>query len=238
MSYFLTNQKILPGQVAELSDEEAVHILLSRRIKKGESFNLQGAGEERFVVEILKAERKSLTVKVLKKIQTPPEPEVKITLFQSVVSEKALDFIFQKSTELMAHKIILFNSQNTATKITPEVFKKKYERWNKILWEAAKQSDRVCPPTLEYLKALDDVILSAGNFEQIYLCDIAGGKLNVRGKMPDVAIIIGPEGGFTQKEVNQIQSLPSCKTLSLGPIFLRSETSALASLSIISYLNN
>ncbi len=234
MSYFLTNQTLKQGSVIELAGEEARHILLARRMKKGERFNLQGKDEKRYLVDIVDIDRYSLKLKVINEIETPPEPKVKITLFQSYVNEKALDFIFQKSTELGAHKIVLFNSQNTATKLTEEIFKKKYERWNKILWEAAKQSDRIHPPGLEYLRSVDDVIKSSKEYGQLFLCDIDGEKLKFNTQnLKSVALVIGPEGGLTPQEIEKFKSLPNCVPITLGPILLRAETAALASLAII-----
>jgi 16S rRNA (uracil1498-N3)-methyltransferase len=250
VSYFLTDQKLAEGASVELSGDEARHILLARRMKKGEKFNLQGKDEKRYLVNIIEIERNSLKVKVISEIKTPPEQKVKITLFQSFVNEKALDFIFQKSTELGAHKIILFNSQNTATKLAEELFKKKHDRWQKILWEAAKQSDRVHPPGLEYLKSVDDVIKSSKEYGQLFLCDIAGQSpknlvnldqsFSARGGSASggksYGIIVGPEGGFTAEEVEGFKILPNCVPITLGPILLRAETATLASLSIISNL--
>jgi 16S rRNA (uracil1498-N3)-methyltransferase len=106
MSYFLTDQKLLKGSVIELSGEEARHILLARRMKKGENFALQGKNQERYKAEIIEIERNSLKLKIIDSVSTPPEPKAKITVLQSYVNEKALDFVFQKSTELGAHKII------------------------------------------------------------------------------------------------------------------------------------
>jgi 16S rRNA (uracil1498-N3)-methyltransferase len=236
MSYFLTDQILSLNSVIELTGEEARHILLARRMKKSERFNLQGKDEKRYKVEIKEIDKNRLKLEIVESLKTPPEPQVKIILFQSFVNEKALDFILQKSTELGAHKIILFNSQNTATKLTQDVFKKKQERWNKILWEAAKQSDRVHPPELEYLKSLDDVISSASDYEQLYLCDIEGNKLSAAKKISSAAILIGPEGGFTKEEVEKIKRLSNCQSITLGPVVLRAETASLASLAIIQSL--
>ncbi len=238
MSYFLTDKKLSVNQILELSGEEARHVLLARRMKKGERFNLQGKNEERYKVEIKEIGRNELKLEVVEKVKTPAEPEVKITLFQSYVNEKALDFIFQKSTELGAYKIVLFNSQNTATKLSADQFASKSVRWNKILWEAAKQSDRIHPPGLEYLKSLEDVKKMAKDFEKVFLCDIGGMKLSVFDKITSAAIIIGPEGGLTTAEVDNLKSIHSCQLITLGPILLRAETASLASLSIIQNILN
>jgi len=240
MSYFLSSQVLSLNSEVEIQGEEARHILLARRMKKGEGFNLQGPDENRYKVEIIDINRNNLKLKVVESVLAPVEPKVKIILFQSYVNEKALDFIFQKGTELGAFKIVLFNSQNTATKLSKEGFLKKQERWNKILWEAAKQSDRIRPPTLEFLENLDNIVSSAKELDKVLLCEIAGEPVKNLGNLDQsfksCAIIIGPEGGLTQEEIAKIIKLPNSALVSLGPILLRAETAALAALSIVKNL--
>jgi len=168
-----------------------------------------------------------------KEILPPKEPDLKITLFQSVVSEKALDFIFQKGTELGVSKIILFNSQNTAVKLSGDKFKSKQERWNKILIESAKQCERGVWPELEFLLDVDQVLSSAKIFDKVFLADISGQPINHFNRDQSwsiLSIIIGPEGGFTQEELSKFKSLSNAEVVSLGPILLRAETASLASL--------
>lgn len=241
MSYFLSSQILNLNSEVSLQGEEARHILLARRMKKGESFNLQGVDEKRYRVEIIDINKNSLKLKVIESLSVPAEPALKITLFQSYVSEKALDFIFQKGTELGAFKIVLFNSQNTAAKLSKESFVKKQERWNKILWEAAKQSDRVHPPVLEFIDSLDSVLKIFPSFDKVFLFDVSGDNLklkisNLKLLTNEVGLVIGPEGGFVQEEIEKITKLPNSTLISLGPILLRAETAALASLSIVKNL--
>lgn len=242
MSYFLTSHKLNTGENAELTGEEAGHVLLSRRMKKGEEFNLQDREENRYKVEITEAHKNTLKVKVKEKINVPEEPRLCITLFQSYVNEKALDFILQKSTELGAVKIVLFNSQNTAVKLKKEVFEKKKERWQKILWEAAKQSDRIRPPSLEFMKDIDTVKPNLSlNYDKNLLCDASGHALGSLAQsfkqFKSCSIIIGPEGGFTNEEVSGLKSVSNLSLVSLGPVLLRAETAAIASLAIVRNLS-
>ncbi len=230
MSYFLSNQNLELGKQVSLDGEEARHILLSRRIKAGENVVLQGVDEKRFFCDVVVVLKNRLDVLPKREVVIPQEPEVKITLFQAFVAEQALDFILQKSTELGAAKIVLFNSINTATKLTKDRWDKKQARWQKILWESAKQSDRAHPPELEYA---DDVNEKIKELDKVFLCDPSGEKLNVKGQMLNVGLVIGPEGGFTPEEINEFKSLPNVTPISLGPILLRAETAALASLAIL-----
>lgn len=195
---------------------------------------MQGSDERRFVAEVAACGRKDLTVEVLNEISVPPEPKINITLLQAVANEKALDFILQKGTELGAYKIILFNVANTAAKLFRDQYLKKRERWNKILWEAAKQSDRVHPPKLELA---DDIQVSLLEYEKIILLDPQGERfcslVNQFQSWQSYAIVTGPEGGFTPQEVEKFKSLPNCTSVSLGPVLLRAETAALAGLAVL-----
>jgi 16S rRNA (uracil1498-N3)-methyltransferase len=236
MSYFLSRKNLTLHKEIEVEGEEAGHILLARRVKVGEKINLQGPNGKRFVSEVVKLNKKSLTVKALEETVVPQEPKVSVTLFQSFVSEKALDFIFQKGTELGLSKIVLFNSVNTATKVTKEMFNKKLERWNKILWEAAKQCDRGVIPEITFLQGLDDVMSLAKSFDKVLVMDILGQKLNVKGQILNAALVVGPEGGFTRSEVDQMKTLVNHQLVSFGSRMLRAETAALAALAVCSNL--
>jgi 16S rRNA (uracil1498-N3)-methyltransferase len=234
MPYFLSDKNLTLNQQVEISGEEARHILFAQRIKKGEKIKLQGPNGKRFLSEVVLADKKSLKVLPLESVAVPAEPAVKITLFQSVVSEKALDFIFQKGTELGLSKVVLFNSANTAAKLSADKFKSKQERWNKILMESAKQCERAVWPGLEFLPGADEVILAAKNSDKVFLADIKGDKLNVNGQISNVAILIGPEGGFAPLDMEKFKSLPNLSIISLGNFVLRAETAAVASLALLS----
>lgn len=242
LSYFLSQENLSLGKPATIGPPEAGHILLSHRAKKHDEIKIQGPDGKRFLCEIIATSKLSLTIKPFQILEPSPEPVTAVTLFQSVVSEKALDFIFQKGTELALSAIVLFNSANTATKLTAEVFKKKRERWNKILIESAKQCERAKWPSLDFAADVDQVIKKVGASDKVFLADISGTPIKDLildqsfKSFKSCSIIIGPEGGFTQSEITSFKSLPNLQTLSLGPILLRAETAALASLAIIQTL--
>lgn len=234
MPYFLSDKNLSLNQETEVSGEEARHILFAQRIKKGEKIKLQGPDGKRFLSEVVSADKKSLKILPVESLPTPQEPKVKITLFQSVVSEKALDFIFQKGTELGLNKVVLFNSKNTATKLSADGFKKKQERWNKILMESAKQCERVKWPELEFVNLIEGVLSKAKSCDKILLMDIIGERhLALSTNNLALGLIVGPEGGFTEEEIKTFKTLANLQAISLGLTLLRAETAALAGIATI-----
>lgn len=234
MSYFLCDQSLVSGSQAELTGEEARHILLSRRMRTGERLLLQDSSQTRYEAEVVKAEKDRLMVKILQSVEVPAELPVPITLYVSYLQEKALDFVFQKSTELGCARIVLFNSTRTATKLSADQFQKKYDRWNKILWEAAKQCGRSRVPELVFLPGVDEVMNGAKILGHVFLCDSSGSKLSPLTPHPSsLGILIGPEGGFSPEEVDAFKRLPNVSPLSLSPFTLRAETAALAALTAV-----
>lgn len=232
MSYFLFSGNLTIGQKFEMDEGEAVH-LLARRTRLGESLNVQGNDGKRMQCAVVEVKKKQIICKALSRLAVPPEPQTKILLFQSMVQEQALDFILQKSTELGAQKITLFNSERTATRLSWERFGQKQARWQKILWEAAKQCDRQKIPALEYSEGLDEVVKELLSLEKILIFDIVGKKLNAVNPPPArIGIVIGPEGGLTQTELGELIKLPNAEVANLGPLLLRAETASLAALAI------
>lgn len=236
MPYFICDENLNQGLEVGVSGDEVRHILLAHRSKKGEVVKLQGPNGKRFNSEIVKLDRNKITLRVLDQLDTPPESKREIILFQSVVSEKALDFIFQKGTELGLSGIVLYNSQNTATKLTTAQFLHKKDRWERILVESAKQCERVKPPQLEFLLSFEEVLNTLKGYKQVLHADMSGSNiLTLLPLLSTVAILVGPEGGFTQNEMDVLRAQKNILTVSLGPNILRAETAALA---LTSILNN
>lgn len=236
MSYFLSSQKLTLNSPASLSNEEARHILLSRRMKINDSVEIQDIDGKRYAGKILKIGKNTLEFMPEKELSVPKELEIRITLFQSYINEKALDIIFQKATELGAASITLFNSQNTATKLSADLFQKKFERWNKILWEAAKQSGRGTIPELQFIPNINGVAIVAEHFDGFLILD-ASGAVDWKWKTENCkffGLLIGPEGGLTSTELSQLQSISNSQLVSISPFTLRAETAAIASLAIMS----
>jgi 16S rRNA (uracil1498-N3)-methyltransferase len=233
MSYFIYNGNIHIDQQFE-ADLETSHHLKVRRAKVGERFNFQDVGKKRYACEIVKIDKKLVRVKPVGELSVPAVPQPQVVLFQALVMETALDWILQKSTELGVSKIILFNSERTAVKLGQSKISQKQIRWNKIILEAVKQSDRVSPPELEFYENIETALLKIQELEKLFLLDLAGSKLTASSSVPkNIGLIVGPEGGFSELEKASLKQIKNLEVLKLSENTLRAETASVAGLALI-----
>lgn len=196
-----------------------------------------------YICEILKIDKKEIVCKILKKAEERGVPSTKITLFQSLLKSDKMDYVIQKAVEIGVSKIYPMESKNIVVKLDVKDKIKKCERYNKISKEASKQCGRtdivnVCDiikfneNAEEILKSYD-AVLFAYEAEEKSL-KTAVNKIK-EDKCKNIAIIIGPEGGFLEEEVEKFSKLPNVYTVSLGQRILRAETASLNLLSILIY---
>ena len=216
------------GQRFELAGEEALHLLGSRRVRIGEEVEVQDPTGRRFLAAVQAKERKSLELLSLKELVPPAEPNFQIWLHQAMVKEKALDLILQKSVELGAAGVFLFETEHSQPLPQGNERTHRLERWHKILWEACKQSGRLRPPvlTLSAVSPLERVFDQPAFVFDPYRppTSLQGLTLEAQG----VHLILGPEAGF---EPHELESFTG-GFLGLGPRILRAETAALAALTL------
>ena len=175
-------------------------------------------------------------------IQEPINEDVEITanitLFFALAKSDKIEFVIQKSTELGVKNIVLFQGKRSVVKFTDNDFIRKLDRYKSIAKEASEQCHRQLIPTISYV----DNIKKINN----HLCDInffayeleAGQASELASQIKDkksISLIIGPEGGFDEKEAEYLKELKFVP-ISLGKRILRCETAAVYGLSVISYL--
>lgn len=161
-----------------------------------------------------------------------------LILVYSLVKSDKLELVIQKASEIGATKLILLNTRRSIIKLDPKKSSKKIERYNKIVKEACEQCRRntlmevVGPVSIKDLKNhLCDINLVAYEALNNNNDNLINYPINKQSCM----IVIGPEGGFEQTEIDDMNKL-GINAVSLGKRILRSETACIYSLSIIAYL--
>ncbi|MDE2311553.1 MAG: 16S rRNA (uracil(1498)-N(3))-methyltransferase [Patescibacteria group bacterium] len=238
MPYFLASENLLLDRAVRLCGQEADHILLSRRAKVGEQIKVQGPDGKRFIASITDLKKHEVVVVPKEEVAVPPEPDTKTILYQSVVAGGTIDVVLQKATELGAAEVVLFNSQFTATRLLADKFQAKLPRWQKILWEAAKQSERAHPPALRYLPDIGGIAADAATLDKLFVFDVTGQPLPaISYQLQTVGAVIGPEGGLSTDELKLLSALPNSQIVKLGLTLLKADTAAIAALATCQFKN-
>lgn len=233
-----------PSQVKIVSRDEVHHALKVLRLTAGDRIELTDQNGCEFIAEIKATEfgqdqESYIEVTCLEKVEIDRESPVQVTLYQGLPKQDKLEMIIQKAVELGAVRIVPVECERSVARIKDaKDAAKKTERWQRIAHEAAKQSKRAITPVVEVpvqLKAIEAQLEP----ESLKLLAYEGAALEplssqLSRSCDKVSIVIGPEGGLTEKEVARLEML-GFKTIGLGPRILRTETAGLALISIIQY---
>jgi len=238
--FFVEN--IIPGtNVLSITGKEARHIVNVLRMKKGETLILMDGKGQLFEATIEELHYKEVKAKINKPIPSPPPSPIEISLGQALIKSHPMDYLIQKVTELGISSIHLFYSERTVIKVKPDHLRKKMDRWIEIMKSACKQCGRSTLPILNPPLTFEELIKNAPdkNTLKILLWEYEG-KVDLKkllrsvSPLPHILAIVGPEGGFTQNEINLAREA-GFQIISLGNRILRTETAAVSLISIIQY---
>lgn len=222
--------------IFELSNDDSYHISKVMRNKIGDKIEVV-IDKKLYICEITKISD-LVTVKRVEEVTCDSELPCYITIAQSLVKEQKMDLILQKSCELGVSEIIPLNANRSIVKLDKKE-NKKATRWEKILKEASEQSKRVVIPKLNEIMDMKD--LTKLDYDIKILCTVNEISTNIKNVLPadlnnkKILFVIGPEGGFTDKE-EQILIDSGFISTSFGNRVLRTETASLYVLSIINYI--
>jgi 16S rRNA (uracil1498-N3)-methyltransferase len=226
------------GDIMIVEGSDALHISKSLRMKPGEGITLcDGRGTD-YHCELVRAAGSIAEARVLSVTPTISEPEVEITLYASIIKGDKMDIVIQKSVELGVHSIVPVLSERCIYKYDKTSEKNKLSRWNKISLEASKQSGRgripQVLPFMTFERALQEGMKADMRIIAYENGTIPIGDMIESSTYRTSAVFIGPEGGYTQKEVLTAEGY-GFTPITLGNRILRAETAPLCVLSIMIY---
>lgn len=235
--FFVEDNQIVENKIKIIGNDWK-HISNVLRMKIGEEILVTNKKtSETYKCSIKNINKDEVECVIIEEKIESTELSVKVDLYQGIPKSDKMEAIIQKSVELGVNTIFPVNMKNCIAKIKDE--NKKQERWQKISESAAKQSKRNIIPSIEKsvnidficnnIKNYDLVIIAYENEENITIKDIL--KEN---KTEKIAIVVGPEGGLTEKEVDKLIN-SGAKVATLGKRILRTETAPITMLSMIMY---
>jgi len=239
--FFVKSEQVQEKQITIIG-EDVRHIknVLRKQIKDEIEICNQEDGKT-YECEIIKIEENKILTQILKENRTE-ENKVEVDIYQGLPKSDKMELIIQKSVELGVNAIIPVELKRCVVKIQAKEENKKIERWQKIAESAAKQSGRNTVPEIRKITNIQEISNNKKDYD-IVIVAYENEKENTlkrellkidKNQKVKIAIIIGPEGGLEEKEVEILKST-GAKVVTLGKRILRTETVALNVLSIIMY---
>lgn len=256
--FFVYPENIGTKTIVMDNRDDLHHMMKVLRLKEGDEVDVSDTVEWEYHAEIVSLTKEEAQLKILDKQAFAAEPRVEVTLFQGIPKQGKMETIIQKCVELGVHEIVPVFMERTVV-VDKGNFSKKIDRWNKVSAEAVKQCRRgIVPEVTDPLKMKElledsdgsgrpdifedfDLVLfpyeneKGQNIKQVLLTasnpmyeEITGNSLE------RIAVIIGPEGGFSDEEAQAVVS-GGGESVSLGKTILRTETAGMAALAMIMY---
>ena len=236
--FYIPNPHIQDG-LLKIEGDEVKHIRKVLRLKAGDEILVfDGSGKE-FEGTIVEEGRSSVTVKVQGIFSSKGDSSLEVTLAQSLLKGEKMDYLIQKATELGVKEIIPFFSSRSVPLLEKSRRPNRHHRWEKIAVEASKQCGRGVVPKIESLQDYSGMLRAASTDHlRLILWEGDGIKLKEvlerSGEKTKIFFVIGPEGGFSQDEVDKAKRA-GFVAVTLGKRILRAETASLCLLSILQY---
>lgn len=243
MPKFFIEPDAVKENVISIKGSDAIHMTRSLRLKPGEPVSIVSKDGIEYKTVFSGINNNEVTLDILEKGIAITEPPVKVSLFQGVPKGDKMDEVVQKCIETGVFEITPVITDRTVVRInTEQEGIKKAQKWQKTSREAAKQCGRgiipqVCPP-VSFKKAVD--IIKNENFDVCIMPYEMESEKRLKDllkfllKSCKIAVVIGPEGGFSENEVKLARDY-GIHTITLGPRILRTETAGAVMLSIIMY---
>jgi 16S rRNA (uracil1498-N3)-methyltransferase len=182
--------------------------------------------------------RNESRISITRRLDSPPLARPRLVLIYGLARRTRTEWVLQKATELGADWILPVTCERSVARIVhPE---RRLERWLEILRQSSRQSGRATVPLLSPPMPLPSALEEVSTSDLRVLADTSGSPLSeleqeLAAATGSVVLAVGPEGGFTEPEVEQAVS-SGFRPASLGSMTLRTETAAVALLALVAYL--
>jgi 16S rRNA (uracil1498-N3)-methyltransferase len=222
------------GAQCEIAGERAHHLRTVLRVEPGERYEVSD-NERLWLAEVESVRRDRVLFRLIEPA-VPRTLPVQLTLLAALVKFERLEWMFEKATELGVGRLVLVEAARCEAGLE-RAARKRMERWRRILLEASQQARRVRLPELDGPMPFAQAVENPADHR--FFLDEQGTAPGVFAQLPElrsssdvVALLVGPEGGWTDAERN-LAAAAGWRRASLGPLILRSETAALAALAIL-----
>ena len=221
------NAPFTEGKTAELDSDNSHHLNKVLRFPVGQNITLfNGDGFD--YTAVVQSAKKTTNLKVISKKVNNNESKLNLTLAQGIAKGEKMDFLIQKAVELGVTRIIPMKLERCVVRLRDEKVQKKIDNWQKIANHACEQSGRSVIVDVSHPASLEELleVTNHNGFVLHHRATLGLSQVKVTSK---ATILIGPEGGLTEKEVNDSE-VAGYQSIIIGKRVLRTETASLAAI--------
>ncbi len=245
---FFVEPDSVQGDRAELRGQVAHQIARVLRLQPGDLVYLLDNSGYRYSASLVSVSKSGVTAEVSGRERLDTEPGVELVLCQALLKGQKLEWVLQKGTEIGVSRFVPVLSERCVSRPSKVEVDRKLERWREIVREAAEQSGRALLPQVKSLVSFEEACHEAGQaalaamaweeerslgmgtlLKEAGIFAASGERHGVR---PMVLLLVGPEGGFSERE-SEVARSAGVKVVSLGPRILRAETAALVVATVV-----
>ena len=219
---------------AQIAGEEARHLTRVLRVEAGQRYEISD-NRNVYLAEIETARKENVVFRTLEKLPAAP-PSARFELYAALIKFDRFEWMVEKATELGVTEIVPVEATRSERGLE-KAAAKRVERWRRIALEASQQSRRAHLPEIAEPVPLADALARTGTYR--YALDENPGAVPLLQALPavrtaqdTVAILTGPEGGWTEEE-RVCFTAAGWTPVSMGPLILRAETAVIAALAVV-----
>lgn len=241
MYRFFVDKSAVNDDIVTITGSDVNHIKNVLRMRQGEEILISDGEDREYVCTIDELSADEVVARIIDINGTARELPIKVHLYQGLPKGDKMETVIQKMIELGAYRIIPVSTKRCVMKLDEKKADKKIVRWNAIAESAAKQSKRGIIPEVTMPMTFKQALVDAADMEVVMIPYENAENMNYTREVvnsiksgDNVAIFIGPEGGFADEEV-QAAIDNGAKEITLGKRILRTETAGMTLMSVLMY---
>ena len=238
----------LDDKTLYIDGEDVKHISKVLRYGQGDEIEVCDSNGHEYICRIESIDNTRIDLSIVDEVDINRESRIRVSLYQGVPKSTKMDIILQKLTEAGVDEIVLVNTKRSVVNIKGDKADKKFDRWERIIYEAAKQCKRGLIPKLRGILSFKEALEDMGK-NDINICPYEVEKsLGIKEALQTgqvkkilenkdevrVGIFIGPEGGFAEEE-NEMVKAAGIASVTMGPRIFRTETASIVATAITLY---
>lgn len=238
----------LDDKTLYIDGEDVKHISKVLRYGQGDEIEVCDSNGHEYICRIESIDKTRIDLSIVDEVDINRESRIRVSLYQGVPKSTKMDIILQKLTEAGVDEIVLVNTKRSVVNIKGDKADKKFDRWERIIYGAAKQCKRGLIPKLRGILSFKEALEDMGK-NDINICPYEVEKsLGIKEALQTgqvkkilenkdevrVGIFIGPEGGFAEEE-NEMVKAAGIASVTMGPRIFRTETASIVATAITLY---